>query len=175
MPVNVKAGQHTVYWGDSLLLGGAIHGVSYAQNSLDLMEGLCARRARKRRSCSVPRGGITLQAQATKDLSIAGQWFYNWQAMRMPESGSYLTVQRRAAISAAIRLIFGANPFAAAIPGAPALPAPLAWNKTSSAAVALQREPGRLGRLGALEPGLARRHARLLLPQRDRHPAAGGG
>jgi len=25
IPINVKAGQHTVYWGDSLLLGGAIH------------------------------------------------------------------------------------------------------------------------------------------------------
>src|SRR4029077_12122063 len=24
MPVNVKAGQHTVFWGDSLLLGGAV-------------------------------------------------------------------------------------------------------------------------------------------------------
>ena len=36
VPVNVKAGQHTVFWGDSLLLGGAIHGVSYAQNPLDL-------------------------------------------------------------------------------------------------------------------------------------------
>ncbi len=26
VPVNVKAGQHTVFWGDSLLLGGAVHG-----------------------------------------------------------------------------------------------------------------------------------------------------
>ena len=39
MQWNVKAGQHTVFWGDSLLLGGAVHGVSYAQNSLDLMKG----------------------------------------------------------------------------------------------------------------------------------------
>ena len=42
-----------------------------------------------------PRGGITLQAQPLKELSVAGQWFYNWQAVRMPESGSYLTIQRR--------------------------------------------------------------------------------
>ena len=41
VPVNVKAGQHTVYWGDSLLLGGAVHGVSYAQNSLDIWKGFC--------------------------------------------------------------------------------------------------------------------------------------
>ena len=36
-----RPGQHTVYWGDSLLLGGAVHGVSYAQNSLDVWKGFC--------------------------------------------------------------------------------------------------------------------------------------
>ena len=41
-----------------------------------------------------PKGGITLQTQATKDLSIAGQWFYNWQAVRAPESGSWQTYGR---------------------------------------------------------------------------------
>ena len=29
VPVDVKAGQHTVYWGEGLLLGGAVHGISY--------------------------------------------------------------------------------------------------------------------------------------------------
>ena len=90
MQWNVKAGQHTVYWGDSLLLGGAVHGVSYAQNSLDLMKGFGTPGA-EAKELFRPKGGITLQTQATKDLSIAGQWFYNWQAVRAPESGSYLT------------------------------------------------------------------------------------
>ena len=40
-----------------------------------------------------PRGGITLQAQPNSELSVAGQWFYAWQAARIPESGSYLTIQ----------------------------------------------------------------------------------
>ena len=38
-PVNVKLGQTTVYWGESLLLGGAIHGISYSQNPIDLWKG----------------------------------------------------------------------------------------------------------------------------------------
>jgi len=39
VPVNVKAGQHTVYWGESLFLGGAVHGISYSQNSIDVGKG----------------------------------------------------------------------------------------------------------------------------------------
>ncbi len=124
LPVNVKAGQHTVYWGDSLLLGGAIHGVSYAQNSLDIAKGLSTPGA-EAKELFRPKGGLTLQVQATPELSLAGQWFYNWQAVRYPESGSYLTVSD-ALNFGADSLIVGANPFAASVPGSPALLR--AWN-----------------------------------------------
>jgi hypothetical protein len=117
MQWNVKAGQHTVYWGDSLLLGGAVHGVSYAQNSIDLMKGFGTPGA-EAKELFRPKGGITLQTQATKDLSIAGQWFYNWQAVRAPESGSYLTASDALQFGGD-SLVFGPNPFAASIPGAP--------------------------------------------------------
>ena len=86
VPVNVKAGQHTVYWGDSLLLGGAIHGISYAQNPLDVWKGF-ATPGTEAKELFRPRGGITLQAQPTHDLSVAGQWFYNWQADRISGVG----------------------------------------------------------------------------------------
>ena len=168
MPVNVKAGQHTVYWGDSLLLGGAVHGVSYAQNSLDVWKAFATPGA-EAKELFRPRGGLTLQAQPTKDLSIAGQWFYNWQAVRVPESGSYLTINDGLQFGGDSPIV-GANPFAAAIPGAPAFLRAL--EHEPDPAVALQRQPRRLGPLRALEPGVARRHAGLLRPQRDRHPAA---
>jgi hypothetical protein len=113
MQWNVKAGQHTVYWGDSLLLGGAVHGVSYAQNSIDLMKGFGTPGAEVKELFR-PKGGITLQTQATKDLSLAAQWFYNWQAVRAPESGSYLTANDALQFGGD-SLIFGANPFAALI------------------------------------------------------------
>ena len=124
IPFNVKAGQHTVFWGDSLLLGGAIHGVSYAQNSLDVWKGLATPGA-EAKELFRPRGGLTLQAQPHKDLSVAAQWFYNWQAVRYPESGSYLTVND-ALNFGGDSIILGANPLAAAVPGAPALLR--AWN-----------------------------------------------
>jgi len=118
IPMNIKAGQHTVFWGDSLLLGGAIHGVSYGQNPLDVWKGF-ATPGSEAKELFRPRGGITLQAQATKELSLAGQWFYNWQADRIPESGSYLTIQDPLNFGGD-SFIFGPNPLAASIPGAPA-------------------------------------------------------
>ncbi len=90
VPIKVKAGQHTVYWGESLLLGGVVHGIAYSQNSVDLWKGLATPGA-EAKELFRPRGGLTIQAQPLKELSVAGQWFYNWQAVRLPESGSYLS------------------------------------------------------------------------------------
>ena len=119
VPVSIKAGQHTVYWGDSFLLGGAIHGVSYGQNPLDIWKGF-ATPGTEAKELFRPRGGLTIQAQPAPELSVAGQWFYNWQAVRIPESGSYLTIND-ALNSGADSFIVGVNPFAAAFPGSPAL------------------------------------------------------
>ncbi len=141
MPVNIKAGQHTVFWGDSLLLGGAVHGVSYAQNSLDLQKGF-ATPGVEAKELFRPKGGITLQVQPTTELSVAGQWFYNWQAARIPESGSYLGGGDQYSFGAN-SIIFGANPFAASVPGSPALAR--LWN---SQAVAPARTSGSIGDWG---------------------------
>ena len=37
--MQAKAGRHTLYWGESLFLGGHLHSISYAQNPLDLQKG----------------------------------------------------------------------------------------------------------------------------------------
>jgi Protein of unknown function (DUF1302) len=39
VPVQAKLGRHTVYWGESVLLGGNLHGIAYSQNPLDLQKG----------------------------------------------------------------------------------------------------------------------------------------
>jgi hypothetical protein len=57
VPVNVKAGQHTVYWGESLFLGGAIHGISYSQNSVDVWKGF-ATPGSEAKELFRPRGGL---------------------------------------------------------------------------------------------------------------------
>jgi hypothetical protein len=117
MPFNAKVGQHTVYWGDSLLFGGAIHGVSYGQNALDIQKAFATPGA-EAKELFRPRGGITLQLQPHPDLSVAGQWFYNWQPARVAESGSYLSIGDPL-LFGGDSFITGLNPLAAAVPGSP--------------------------------------------------------
>ena len=95
VPVNAKLGQHTAYWGESLLLGGLVHGIAYAQNSVDAWK-LQATPGSEAKEYIRPRGGLTIQAQPKQDLSLTGQWFYNWQAVRSPESGQLPVGQRHA-------------------------------------------------------------------------------
>jgi len=125
MPVNIKVGQTTVFWGDSLFLGGAIHSVSYSQVPIDAWKGLATPGA-EAKELFRPRQGATLQIQPTNDLSIAAQYFWQWQAYRYAESGSYLTFSDAVQFGAG-SLILGANPFGS-LPGAPALAR--AWRGT---------------------------------------------
>jgi hypothetical protein len=91
MPVNVRAGRHTVYWGESLLGGGALHGISYGQYSLDLWKGYGTPGV-EAKELYRPRESITAQIQPSPELTLAAQTFFDWESARYPESGSYLTV-----------------------------------------------------------------------------------
>lgn len=96
IPVNVKLGQTTVFWGESLLFNGAIHSVAYSQNPIDVWKGLATPGAESKELFR-PRVGLNLQAQVTQDVSVMAQYFFNWQrfsnqAWRYPESGSYLSI-----------------------------------------------------------------------------------
>jgi len=89
--VSLRAGRHTVYWGESLLGGGALHGISYGQYSLDLWKAL-ATPGIEAKELYRPRNSMTLQVQPAPDLSFSAQTFFDWESARYPESGSYLTV-----------------------------------------------------------------------------------
>lgn len=91
VPLNIKAGRHTVFWGESLLGGGAMHGVSYGQYSLDLWKAL-ATPGIEAKELFRPRNSVTLQIQPTTDLTLSAQTFLEWESARYPESGTYLTV-----------------------------------------------------------------------------------
>lgn len=89
-PVSVRAGRHTAYWGEGLLLGGAIHGVSYGQYALDIWKS-SANPGTEAKELYRPRNGLTVQFQPTNDLSIAAQTFFDWEPARIAESGTYLS------------------------------------------------------------------------------------
>ncbi|MFO1270392.1 MAG: DUF1302 domain-containing protein [Rubrivivax sp.] len=89
VPVRAKLGRHTVYWGESLFLGGHLHSVSYAQVPLDLQKGF-ATPGTEAKELFRPLGQLSLQAQLADTLSLSAQYLFEWEAARYPEGGTYL-------------------------------------------------------------------------------------
>ncbi|GAB2577585.1 DUF1302 domain-containing protein [Ramlibacter solisilvae] len=87
--VQAKAGRHTLYWGESLFLGGHLHSISYSQNPLDLQKGF-ATPGTEAKELFRPLNQLSAQAQLTDTLSVAGQYMLEWEAARYPEGGTYL-------------------------------------------------------------------------------------
>jgi hypothetical protein len=89
MPTSIKAGRHTLYWGESLLLGGNLHSVAYAQNPLDLQKGF-ATPGTEAKELFRPLAQVSGRAQLTDTLSVSAQYFLEWEEFRYPEGGTYL-------------------------------------------------------------------------------------
>jgi hypothetical protein len=89
VPVQAKLGRHTVYWGESLLLGGNMHSVAYAQNPLDLQKGF-ATPGVEAKELFRPLNQLSMQAQVSNALSLSAQYMLQWEAFRYPEGGTYL-------------------------------------------------------------------------------------
>ncbi len=85
-PVNLKVGRHTNYWGESLLFGG--HAVSYSQAPSDGVKASTSPGI-ETKEVFLPVGQISAKAQVTDHLSVAGQYFYEWEPTRIPYGGTY--------------------------------------------------------------------------------------
>jgi len=85
-PVNVKVGQHTQYWGEGLLFGA--HAISYSQAPLDAVKAVTSPGI-ETKEVFLPIGQISAKAQVTNNLSISGQYFYEWDHTRFPFGGTY--------------------------------------------------------------------------------------
>lgn len=85
-PVNVKVGRHTNYWGESLLFGA--HAVSYSQAPSDGVKASTSPGI-ETKEVFLPVGQISAKAQVTDHLSVAGQYFYEWEPTRIPYGGTY--------------------------------------------------------------------------------------
>jgi len=89
VPVTVKAGRHTVYWGESLMQAGAIHGISYSQMPLDLAKASAAPGI-EAKELFRPVANVSAQAQLTPALSLAAQLFLEWESYVYSEGGTFL-------------------------------------------------------------------------------------
>lgn len=87
IPVSLRAGRHTVYWGNGLLIAG--HAMSYSQAPIDGRKAL-ANPGTETREIFLPLTQVSAQAQVTDKLSLAAQYFLEWDTTRAPEGGTYL-------------------------------------------------------------------------------------
>jgi len=89
VPLNVKVGRHALYWGEALGLAGTVHGISYAQSPIDVGKGF-AMPGVEAKELFRPLNSVSFQVQPTSTLSIAGQYFLEWESNKWPEAGTYL-------------------------------------------------------------------------------------
>jgi hypothetical protein len=131
VPVNVKLGRHTTYWGESLFLGGYMHSISYAQAPLDLQKGF-ATPGTEVKELFRPLNQLSLQAQVTDTLSLAAHAMLEWEAARYPEGGTYL---------GPVDFVFNG-------PNRQFVPAPAAFGGPAFARNGAPSEPGNTGEWG---------------------------
>ncbi len=89
MPLNVKIGRHTIYWGESLGVGGLMQSVAYAQMPLDQAKALAIPGADVKELFR-PLNSISFQFQPTSRFSIGGQYCLQWESNKFADAGTYL-------------------------------------------------------------------------------------
>jgi hypothetical protein len=88
VPVNVKVGRHTNYWGEGLLIGA--HAISYSQAPTDAVKAVTSPGI-ETKEVFLPLGQVSARAQVTENLSVAAQYFYEWDYTRLPYGGTYFS------------------------------------------------------------------------------------
>lgn len=85
-PVNVKAGRHVVYWGTSIFSQA---GISYSQHPIDGQKS-AASPGIETRETFMPLNQISMQSQVTDLVSVAAQYYLDWDHIRAPQGGTFL-------------------------------------------------------------------------------------
>ena len=83
--LSAKLGSHTQYWGESIL--AFAHGNSYGQSGLDIAKALAVP-GTEAKELFIPRNQISMNLNLTPELSFGAQYFLDWDASRLPESGT---------------------------------------------------------------------------------------
>ncbi|MFK0087365.1 DUF1302 domain-containing protein [Pseudomonas sp. NPDC090755] len=81
-----KLGQHNLFWGETLL--NPVHSLSYGQSGLDLAK-LAASPGTEAKELFVPRNQLSANFLVNPELTIGAQYFFEWDAARLPEAGTY--------------------------------------------------------------------------------------
>ncbi len=86
VPVSLRAGRHTQYWGEALFSN--TYAVSYSQSPIDGIKGTTNPGAEVK-TLFLPLASLSLQSQLTPSVSVGAQYFLEWKPTRLPAGGTY--------------------------------------------------------------------------------------
>ncbi|MEZ5571482.1 MAG: DUF1302 family protein [Halioglobus sp.] len=89
--ITARLGRHTLYWGQSLLSIGAIHGFAGSMAALDLAKGL-GTPGSEAKELFMPNNKISSTVQFSDKLSISGYYAFEFVPLRWPEAGTYFSL-----------------------------------------------------------------------------------
>ncbi len=89
VPISVRAGRHTIYWGEAFFPGAGNNGISYGQSPIDMAKAL-AMPGVELKEIFRPLNQVSVTIQPTQDITIAAQYYLQWEPNKFPETGSYL-------------------------------------------------------------------------------------
>jgi hypothetical protein len=88
LPVTLRAGRHTLLWGESLLL--ADNGISYAQAPLDAIKALSVPNSQAK-ELFLPVAQLSALVQPREQLGVSGFYQLEYRRTRLPGVGSYFS------------------------------------------------------------------------------------
>ena len=84
-PIYIKVGRHIYSWGESLF--DPFHGINYGQMPLDLGKA-AVMPGTEVKEVFRPLNAVSVIAQVTPEIQIAGQYFLQWQRDVLPDAGT---------------------------------------------------------------------------------------
>lgn len=88
--LGIRAGQHTIFWGQSLLGTGAITGIAGSMTAIDLSKALSVP-GTEAQELFLPSTKISAVFQATDNLTFNAYYEFDHRVNRLPETGSYMS------------------------------------------------------------------------------------
>ena len=86
VPVNLKLGQHNVFWGESFF--NFVNGVAYDQGPVDVRKAV-ANPGSEAKELFKPLNQLSFSADLTDRLTLAGQYVFDWKPSPLPDGGTY--------------------------------------------------------------------------------------
>jgi hypothetical protein len=86
-PTYAKVGKLTQYWGNAFFFG--FSNIGYSQSPVDYIKGF-SQPGSEVKELFLPRKQVLLAADLNTELSVAMQYFFQWEPNRYPEGGTHL-------------------------------------------------------------------------------------